>query len=258
LTESADKTKEVLSDALLKLYEKAARRGPARPANFLQGGDGIFLGTITDNPFDRDSVTNSYGPYGSPYSRTSIRNEYSVYGSPYSGLSLNSIYANNPPFLYLRGEVRGRITKNQFIPGRINTDVFFFLLENDVHALLEGRIPNDVPVPGNIRGRSFVLAADGTFLGNLNPNKYDQESIFNQYGPYGSRYSPTSIFNPYGTYGSKYSALSPFNSYTATPPAIYVDGNEIGHLTVNKYVGGTVVDPNHVKDWAARNVATGF
>ncbi len=82
-------------------------------------------------------------------------------------------------------------------------------------------------------------AEDGTFLGKFS-NKYDSESIFNQYGNYGSKYSATSIFNQYGNYGSKYSALSPVNLYTATPPKVFWNGQYIGRLTVNKYVAGAL------------------
>jgi len=68
------------------------------------------------------------------------------------------------------------------------------------------------------------MAHDGTFLGNLRERRFDQDSIFNQYGPFGSKYSQTSIFNHYGPYGSEYSSLNPFNKYSSTPPMIYVDG----------------------------------
>lgn len=65
-----------------------------------------------------------------------------------------------------------------------------------------------------------IYAADGTYLGRLNANRYDPESVANSYGQYGSRYSSTSIKNPYSTYGSPYSALSPTNPYATTPPVV--------------------------------------
>ncbi len=46
------------------------------------------------------------------------------------------------------------------------------------------------------------------YLGNLNQNPYDPNSVNNPYGQYGSKYSPDSIRNPYGTYGSPYSPYS--------------------------------------------------
>ena len=50
-----------------------------------------------------------------------------------------------------------------------------------------------------------IIAPDGRYLGNLNSNRYDPNSVANPYGQYGSRYSPNSINNPYGQYGNPYS-----------------------------------------------------
>ena len=87
-----------------------------------------------------------------------------------------------------------------------------------------------------------IYSNDGSiFLGTINFNKYDQKSLANKYGIYGSEYSPQSLFNKYGTYGSPYSSKSPFNKYTNTPPII-VDktGKAIGKLTANSYVGSSI------------------
>jgi len=65
-----------------------------------------------------------------------------------------------------------------------------------------------------------IYAADGTYLGRLNANKYDPESVANPHGQYGSPYSVTSIRNPYYVYGSPYSALSPNNPYATQPPTV--------------------------------------
>ena len=74
------------------------------------------------------------------------------------------------------------------------------------------------------------------YLVKINASKYDSESIWNQYGKYGSRYNSKSIWNQYGTYGSKYNNNSPFNDYASNPP-ILVDrnGNFYGYFTSNKY-----------------------
>lgn len=66
-----------------------------------------------------------------------------------------------------------------------------------------------------------IYAQDGTYLGRLNNNKYDSESVANPYGRYGSEYSTTSINNPYSRYGSPYSSLSARNPYTSTPPIVH-------------------------------------
>jgi len=50
-----------------------------------------------------------------------------------------------------------------------------------------------------------IYAPDGTYLGNLNTNRFDPNSVSNPYGQYGSQYAPNSINNPYGQYGSQFS-----------------------------------------------------
>jgi len=48
----------------------------------LYDSHGNFRGNLNANPYDRDSVANPYGRYGSPYSGDSIKNPYGA-GSPY-------------------------------------------------------------------------------------------------------------------------------------------------------------------------------
>jgi hypothetical protein len=65
-----------------------------------------------------------------------------------------------------------------------------------------------------------LYAQDGTYLGRLNANQYDPESVANPHGRYGSEYSSTSINNRYSRYGSPYSNQSARNPYTRTPPTV--------------------------------------
>lgn len=69
-------------------------------------------------------------------------------------------------------------------------------------------------------GSPIIVAPDGTYLGNLNANPYDPNSVNNPYGPYGNPYNPNSIKNPYGPYGSPYSPTSVHNPYATEPPRI--------------------------------------
>jgi len=62
-------------------------------------------------------------------------------------------------------------------------------------------------------GLILVDPTNGRYLGNVNSNPYDPNSISNPYGRYGSPYSPDSINNPYGQYGSPYSPNSVNNPY---------------------------------------------
>ena len=74
------------------------------------------------------------------------------------------------------------------------------------------------------------------YLGCLNCNNYDQNSIWNEYGKYGSKYYPNCIWNSYGTYGSEYNPYSPWNSYSSSPPVVVDrEGNFYGYFTINEY-----------------------
>ncbi len=74
------------------------------------------------------------------------------------------------------------------------------------------------------------------YLGCLNCDKYNSNSIWNAYGTYGSKYNSNSIWNAYGTYGSKYNSYCPWNSYSNDPPVVVdKEGNFYGYFSVNKY-----------------------
>ena len=77
-----------------------------------------------------------------------------------------------------------------------------------------------VHVDGAEAGSPVLIAPDGKYLGNLNDNPYDPNSVANPYGQYGSPYSPDSINNPYGKYGSPYSPQSPNDPYGQGPSVI--------------------------------------
>lgn len=66
----------------------------------------------------------------------------------------------------------------------------------------------------------ILVGSDGQYLGRLNSNRYDPDSVSNPYGRYGSRYSPDSINNRYGRYGSRYSNDSANNPYATDAPRI--------------------------------------
>nr|WP_302693400.1 hypothetical protein [uncultured Prevotella sp.] len=102
------------------------------------------------------------------------------------------------------------------------------------------------------RQESFLLAQDGQFLGMLSSNKYQSDSVMNEYGSYGSKYSSTSIFNQYGQYGSRYASYSPFNPYTSTPPQIILRGQWVGLLTTNYFLQNRL-DPHQLIDWIHDN-----
>lgn len=72
------------------------------------------------------------------------------------------------------------------------------------------------------------------YLGCINCNEIDPNSIWNNIGLYGSTVSSTSIWNSIGIYGNDISRYSPFNSIASYPPAILdKDGNFYGYLIAN-------------------------
>lgn len=82
-----------------------------------------------------------------------------------------------------------------------------------------------------------LYSNDGnTYLGKLTTNKFDSDSIFNEFGTYGSEFSPTSIWNESGVYGSKFSSKSAFNDLAQEPPIIVLNGEIIGYLTTNEFI----------------------
>jgi hypothetical protein len=91
---------------------------------------------------------------------------------------------------------------------------------------------------------AILVAADGTFLGNINNNPFDSDSLANSFGTYGNPFSSLSIWNQFATYGNPFSSYSPYNSFTSTPPEIYIDGLFYGYLTKNAFLPGVTVDPD--------------
>jgi hypothetical protein len=72
------------------------------------------------------------------------------------------------------------------------------------------------------------------YVGNLNNNQYDPNSISNQYGKYGSRYSNDSLNNPYGA----------GNPYKNKNIKLYdQEGNFRGNLNNNKYDINSISNP---------------
>jgi len=252
---SRDKrTQELLQNLLDGLYKQQAKATPAEQDSYLIAQDNQYLGRITDSRYDTNSILNPYSPYGSKYSSTSIFNPYSPYGSEYGRFSINNPYCSTPPKLFIRGTFLGHVSKNRYVPNLIPTDAFLYTLREDIRSLLAGRIIQSELEARQLRGESFIVAADGVFLGKLNPNQYDNESIFNRYGPYGNRYSPTCIFNPYSQYGGQFSDMSPFNVYSNNPPRLFLRGEFYAYLTINPYKSPRV-DPKNLTSWAQSNVS---
>ncbi|MDR2235257.1 MAG: hypothetical protein LBE92_03960 [Chryseobacterium sp.] len=79
-------------------------------------------------------------------------------------------------------------------------------------------------------------ADQNQYLGCLDCDDFDKNSVWNTFGDYGSPLSSKSIWNSYGNYGSSSSIFSPWSKYASYPPAIVdQDGNFYGFLSLNTY-----------------------
>jgi hypothetical protein len=93
-------------------------------------------------------------------------------------------------------------------------------------------------------GSPMLVSPEGNYLGNLNLNRYDPDSVSNPYGKYGSKYSPESVNNLFGTYGSPYSPQGVKNPYaTEAPSIISSDGKYLGKYSVNRYDPDSISNP---------------
>jgi len=82
-----------------------------------------------------------------------------------------------------------------------------------------------------------------SYLGNLNANPLDPNSVSNPLGRYGSPLSPDSVNNPLGIYGSPispYSANNPLANWA--PDIVTPDGKYLGKFSSNP------LDPNSVSN----------
>ncbi|OGW78853.1 MAG: hypothetical protein A3I73_00935 [Omnitrophica bacterium RIFCSPLOWO2_02_FULL_45_16] len=70
----------------------------------LYSQDGKYLGRVSSNPVDPDSISNPVGRYGSPVSVDSVNNPVGRYGSAVSSESANNPLATNAPRIVYDGD----------------------------------------------------------------------------------------------------------------------------------------------------------
>ena len=99
----------------------------------------------------------------------------------------------------------------------------------------------------SILNGSVIVAQDpnNTILGKIT-NSFDSDSIFNEFGTYGSEFSSNSIWNEFSTFGNEFNSDSPFNEFSSSPPMIIKGGEVIGYLSANKSIRGSI-SPNLLK-----------
>jgi len=104
---------------------------------FAQDDKQQYLGKITTNKFDSESIINEFGSYGSEFSSTSIRNEFSTYGSEFGTYSAYNEFASYPPIVY-KWESSSQsyiamayLTKNTLKTPALDPDILIAVLESD-------------------------------------------------------------------------------------------------------------------------------
>lgn len=91
--------------------------------------DGQYLGKITSNQFDSDSIINRFGDYGSRFSSTSIRNEFSDYGGKFGSNSPYNRFADPPLIIQDRVTVAYLTVSSLWTP-RVDPDGLIACLES--------------------------------------------------------------------------------------------------------------------------------
>ena len=85
--------------------------------------DNQYLGKISKNQYDSDSINNEFGTYGSEFSSYSIFNEFGTYGSEFSNLSPFNMFTSTPPKIYKDNIFIAYLTVNTFIFPRVDTNL---------------------------------------------------------------------------------------------------------------------------------------
>jgi hypothetical protein len=102
---------------LARLTVLDALRGAA-----LVAADGTFLGRISRDTDDDESLAPIGGAHGSRYAERSIFNAAGPYGSADSPLSPYHPTSGTPPRIELEGEAIGLLSVNRDLPGRVHPD----------------------------------------------------------------------------------------------------------------------------------------
>jgi hypothetical protein len=78
----------------------------------IMADDGEFLGKITANDYDSQSILNDYGRFGGKYSSTSIFNDYGRYGGEFARMSPFNLSSSTPPRIFKGEKFLGFLTRN--------------------------------------------------------------------------------------------------------------------------------------------------
>jgi len=133
---------------------------------FAQDQNIQYLGLITSNQFNTESIINDFGDYGSQFSSTSIRNQFSTYGSQFSSYSAYNEFTSTPPIIYSYSSSTGKftavayLTKNTFKLPAVDPDLLIATLKAGCLASISKAIPSEnglVVVEGINTSAAYVI-----------------------------------------------------------------------------------------------------
>jgi hypothetical protein len=81
----------------------------------LFANDGQFLGVLSSDQYDLNSISNPHGMYGSQNGIYSIRNSCGLYGGSYGIYSPYNTYCINPPIVFYQGQSILMVTNNNHV-----------------------------------------------------------------------------------------------------------------------------------------------
>lgn len=91
----------------------------------------VYLGCLTCDTYDSNSIWNEYGTYGNKYNSTSIWNSTGSYGSEYTAYSPFNGTAQYPPVIVdENGKFYGYFTVNEYKPKRADFDLVLFIYKH--------------------------------------------------------------------------------------------------------------------------------
>ncbi|MBH8565257.1 hypothetical protein I8748_24260 [Nostoc sp. CENA67] len=76
--------------------------------------DGQFLGLLSTDRYDPNSISNFQGNHGSYHGIYSIRNPHGLYGGEHGIYSPYNPYCNNPPIITYQGQPVLMVTRNSY------------------------------------------------------------------------------------------------------------------------------------------------
>lgn len=134
--------------------------------------------------------------------------------------------------------------------GFLNRDSIWSLSQSEYSSVTD---PGKIKPPKSL-GDLYLEDYYGNFLGRLTLSETDEYSLFNPDSLYGYIESGISIWNENGSFGSAESDESVSNVNATKPPKIMYKEKFLGHVTLNENLEGTMVKPDHLREWIEMNL----